>query len=40
MTKLVYPGGSTLYLYAHDDVVYYVGTQDEALAGTILAMFP
>jgi hypothetical protein len=40
VTKLVYPGGSTLYLYAHDDLVFYVGTQDEALAGTILAMFP
>ena len=40
VTKLVYPGGSTLYLYAHDDLVFYVGTQNETLAGTILAMFP
>ena len=36
VTKVVYPGGSTLYLYAHDGVVYYVGTQDEALAARIL----
>ena len=36
VTKLVYPGGSALYLYAHEGVVYYVGTQDEALAGRIL----
>jgi hypothetical protein len=40
VTKLVYPGGSSLYLYAHGDLVFYVGTQNEALAGTILAMFP
>jgi hypothetical protein len=40
VTKLVYPGGSTLYLYAHGDLVFYVGTQSEVLAGTILAMFP
>ena len=40
VTKLVYPGGQTLYLYANGDRVFYVGTQDEALAGTILAMFP
>jgi hypothetical protein len=35
-TKLVYPGGATLYLYPHRDVVYYVGTQDAALATRIL----
>jgi hypothetical protein len=40
VTKLVYPGGSTLYLYAHDNLVFYVGTQNEALAGTILTMLP
>jgi hypothetical protein len=40
VTKLVYPGGSTLYLYAHHDLVFYVGTQNDALAGTILAEFP
>lgn len=36
VTKVVYPGGSTLYLYAHDGVVNYVGTQDEALAARTL----
>jgi hypothetical protein len=40
VTKVMYSGGSTLYLYAHDDLVFYVGTQNEALAGSILAMFP
>jgi hypothetical protein len=40
VTKVVYSGGSTLYLYTHDDLVFYVGTQNEALAGSILAMFP
>jgi hypothetical protein len=36
VTKVVYPGGATLYLYRHQDVVYYVGTQDAALAARIL----
>jgi hypothetical protein len=36
VTKVVYPGGSTLYLYANDGVVYYIGAQDEALAARIL----
>ena len=36
VTKVVYPGGSTLYLDPRGTVVYYVGTQDEALAGRIL----
>jgi hypothetical protein len=40
VTKLVYPGGSTLYLYAHRDLVFYVGAQDDALAGKTLATLP
>jgi hypothetical protein len=36
VTRAVYPGGSTLYLYPHEDVVYYVGTQNKALAARIL----
>jgi len=36
VSKVVYPGGSTLYLYPHGDVVYYVGTQDDKLAARIL----
>ena len=36
VTKVVYPGGATLYLYAHDGVVYYLGTPDEALAARIV----
>jgi hypothetical protein len=39
-TTLVYPGGSILYLYAHGDLVYYVGTQSRALAARLLAMYP
>jgi hypothetical protein len=38
--KLVYPGGSVLYLYAHAPVVYYVGTQDNAVAGRVLGRLP
>lgn len=40
VTMLVYPGGSILYLYNHGDLVFYVGTQDDALAARVLAMFP
>ena len=36
VTKVVYPGGATLYLYPQRDVVYYVGTQNETLAARIL----
>ena len=36
VTKVVYPGGSTLYLYPGGDVVYYVGTQNQRLAARIL----
>jgi len=34
-TRLVYPSGSTLYLGGRDGVVYYVGTQDAALAARL-----
>jgi hypothetical protein len=40
VTKLVYPGGTTLYLYDHGELVYYVGTQDESLAGQVMERFP
>jgi len=40
VTRLVYPSGSSLYLYAHKDLVFYVGSQEEWLAAKILAMFP
>lgn len=36
VTKVVYPSGSTLYLYARDGVVYYVGTQDVGVAARVL----
>jgi hypothetical protein len=37
VTKVVYASGATLYLYPNRDVVYYVGTQNAALAARILA---
>lgn len=40
VTKVVYPGGSTLYLYPHSGVVYYVGTQNEALAARVIRGLP
>lgn len=40
VTMLVYPGGSILYLYAHHGLVFYVGTQNQALAAHVLAMYP
>ena len=40
VTKVVYPGGATLYLYPRGPVVYYVGTQREALAERIIARLP
>ena len=36
VTRVVYPSGATLYLYPNRNVVYYVGTQDAALAARIL----
>ena len=40
VTKVVYPGGAILYLYPSGDRVFYVGTQDEALAARIVKTFP
>ena len=40
VTKVVYPGGSTLYLYPHSGVVYYVGTQNGALAARVIRRLP
>src|SRR5262249_53825222 len=40
VTKIAYPGGAILYLYPSGDRVFYVGTQDEALAGRIIGKFP
>jgi hypothetical protein len=40
VTALVYPGGSILYLYAHRDLVFYVGTQNKGLAARVLAKYP
>ena len=40
VTRVAYPGGSTLYLYAHDGDVFYVGTQREPLAAKVVAALP
>jgi len=40
VTKVVYPGGSTLYLVDGAGVVFYVGSTDEALAAKALALLP
>jgi hypothetical protein len=40
VTKVVYPGGAVLYLYPNGDRVFYVGTQNRALARRILATLP
>lgn len=41
LTTVLYPANtSILYLYEHDGVVFYVGTQDERLAGEALATLP
>jgi hypothetical protein len=40
VTEVVYPGGSTLYLYERDDRVFYVGTLDEGLAAEALRLLP
>jgi hypothetical protein len=40
VTKVVYPGGTILYLYPSGDRVFYVGTQDEALAARIVRTLP
>jgi hypothetical protein len=40
VTKLVYPGGTVLYLYEHGDRVFYVGTQSASIAGAVLEQLP
>ena len=40
VTAVVYPGGTTLYLYEHRDDVFYVGTQREKLAADALRLLP
>lgn len=40
VTKLVYPGGTVLYLYEHGDRVFYVGTQSPSIAGAVLEQLP
>jgi hypothetical protein len=40
VTRIVYPGGSILYLYPHGDDVFYVGTQDQTQAGKVLSLLP
>ncbi|HEU0212761.1 MAG TPA: hypothetical protein VFR13_01660 [Jiangellaceae bacterium] len=41
VTAVKYPGDApTLYLYEHDDVVFYVGTRDHDLAVEFLAALP
>jgi hypothetical protein len=40
VTRVVYPGGTKLYLYAHDGLVFYVGTQSEPTAAKVVAALP
>jgi hypothetical protein len=40
VTRVVYPGGTRLYLYAHDGLVFYVGTQSEPTAAKVVAALP
>ncbi len=40
VTMVVYPAGTVLYLYEHDGLVFYVGTQSDALADKVLGMLP
>jgi hypothetical protein len=40
VTKLTYPGGSTLYLHAAGSRVFYVGTQSERLAARVVGELP
>ncbi len=40
VTQLVYTSGLTLYLYAHGNRVFYVGTQNEKFAATTLRRLP
>jgi len=40
VTKVVYPAGTVLYLHAGGGLVFYVGTNDERLAGEVLGELP
>ena len=40
VTTLVYPGGSVLYLYDNGAHVFYIGTQNQALAAKAIALVP
>jgi hypothetical protein len=40
VTALAYANGSTLYLYAHSDTVFYVGSRAEEPAAEILRGYP
>jgi hypothetical protein len=40
VTKVAYPGGSVLYLYEHEDGVFYVGSQREDVASRALEALP
>jgi hypothetical protein len=40
VTALEYASGSTLYLYAAGDRVFYAGSTDEEVAGEVLRGFP
>ena len=40
VTTVVYPGGTVLYLYEHDGRVFYIGTQNEALAVKAIGLLP
>jgi hypothetical protein len=38
--RVVYPGGSVLYLYPHGDLVFYIGSQDEKQAAAVISLLP
>ena len=40
VTRVVYPGGSTVYLYEQESRVFYVGTLDEELAAEVVGLLP
>jgi hypothetical protein len=40
VTAMAYPGGSVLYLYPQGGRVFYVGTQDKALAAKAIGLLP
>jgi hypothetical protein len=40
VTTVVYPGGTVLYLYEHGDHVFYIGTQNKALAAKAIGLLP